>query len=71
MAHQTNVIQVGRNIQTADEPKDVIDPVCGMKVDRKTCRHMLFRPEDTFYFCSKECQQKFMSRGFKAPEKAA
>lgn len=71
MAHQTNVIQVGKEIQATDEPKDVNDPVCGMKVDRKSCRHMLFRPEDTYYFCSKECQQKFMSRGFASSQKAA
>ncbi|MFL5812101.1 MAG: YHS domain-containing protein [Bdellovibrionia bacterium] len=74
MAHQSNVIQVGKKIEDASETseaKDVIDPVCGMKVDRKSCRHMLFRPEDTYYFCSKDCQQKFMTRGFKPAQKAA
>jgi YHS domain-containing protein len=74
MAHQTNVTQVGKDFSSGNEPNEAanpIDPACGMKVDRKSCRHMLFRPENTYYFCSKECQQKFMSRGFKPSQKAA
>jgi YHS domain-containing protein len=69
MAHQTNIIQVGKSIQSSDQPAEVIDPVCGMKINRKECRHMLFRPDNTFYFCSRECEQKFMSRGFQAEQK--
>ena len=69
MAHQTNVTQVGKQFPTEEQPTQVMDPVCGMKLERKTARHMLFRPEETFYFCSRDCQQKFQSRGFKSPVK--
>ena len=43
-----------------DGPADsAIDPVCGMRVDRKTAKHILQRDGATFYFCCPSCLEKF------------
>lgn len=63
MAHRANVTQVGKNADQESQPEPVVDPICGMRIDRRTARHMLFRPEATYYFCSKECEQRFMHGG--------
>ncbi len=39
----------------------VTDPVCGSPLERKSARHVLFRENATFYFCSKDCQQRFLN----------
>jgi Cu+-exporting ATPase len=36
------------------------DPICGMNVDRATALHTDL-DEETFYFCSEHCRQKFLS----------
>jgi Cu+-exporting ATPase len=36
------------------------DPVCGLPVDEATAPH-LERDGETFYFCSTDCQQAFLS----------
>jgi Cu+-exporting ATPase len=36
------------------------DPVCGMTVDPKTALHQV-RDGETFYFCSEQCREKFLS----------
>ncbi len=36
------------------------DPICGMSVDETTALHAE-RDGKTFYFCSKHCQEKFLS----------
>jgi len=36
------------------------DPICGMAVDEATAIHTE-RDGKTFYFCSEQCQQKFLS----------
>lgn len=66
MAHRTNVNQVPAGFFNEDEPRETLpervnDPVCGMELERKTARHMLFRGETTYYFCSKDCQSRFGS----------
>jgi Cu+-exporting ATPase len=71
MAHQTNITQVEKEIPASEQSTEVTDPVCGMKLDRKRCRHMLFRDEGTYYFCSRDCEQKFMSRGFRPDQSKA
>lgn len=61
MAHRTNVTPVMRSFQAAQALSEVvIDPVCGKEIERKHSRHMVFRLETAYYFCSKECQQKFL-----------
>ena len=37
------------------------DPVCGMTVDAATAIHAE-REGETFYFCSDQCRQKFLSK---------
>lgn len=36
------------------------DPICGMSVDEATALHAN-RDGKTFYFCSDQCRQKFLS----------
>ena len=36
------------------------DPICGMTVDEATALHVE-RDGTTFYFCSDNCRQKFLS----------
>lgn len=44
------------------ETRSVIkDPICGMTVDEKTALHTE-RDGKTFYFCSDNCFQKFLSK---------
>ena len=37
------------------------DPVCGMTVDAATTPHHLVYNDDTYYFCSDHCLQRFQS----------
>ena len=46
---------------TMKESKSVTkDPICGMTVDEATALHVE-RDGKTFYFCSDNCRQKFLS----------
>ena len=62
MAHRVNVTPVQENISISeDEKKEMVrDPVCGMTIPRYDAKYMLFRGDETWYFCSKECQEKFI-----------
>jgi Cu+-exporting ATPase len=56
---------------TMKESKPVTkDPICGMTVDEATALHAE-RVGKTFYFCSDQCRQKFLSTpaGAKLEEK--
>jgi len=35
------------------------DPVCGMKVDRRTAKYKTEFEGETYYFCSRECMSTF------------
>lgn len=35
------------------------DPVCGMEVDEKDTEFMTHLEHETFYFCSRKCQESF------------
>lgn len=37
----------------------VTDPVCGMKVDPATSKHLFDRDGSTFHFCCAGCRTKF------------
>ncbi len=37
----------------------VKDPICGMDVEEKGAELMTHIEHETFYFCSKACQEKF------------
>ncbi len=37
----------------------VIDPVCGMKVDKRGAQHTLAHDSTTYYFCCRSCLDKF------------
>jgi P-type Cu+ transporter len=38
-----------------------IDPVCGMEVDERTTREKAMHEGTTYYFCSKDCKDAFLS----------
>ncbi len=47
---------------TRTDPRDpnvATDPVCGMRVDTRTARHVLNYKGQTFWFCREGCQQTF------------
>lgn len=35
------------------------DPICGMDVEEKGAEFMVHFEHETFYFCSKACQEEF------------
>lgn len=35
------------------------DPICGMDVEEKDAGFMVHIEHETFYFCSKACQERF------------
>ncbi len=41
-------------------PSATKDPICGMSVDEATALHAE-REGETFYFCSEQCRQKFLT----------
>ena len=41
------------------------DPVCGMQVDEKSAPAQTTYAGKTYYFCSKECEQKFTANPMK------
>jgi len=71
MAHQTDVHVVHQNFRADGSSVKVIDPMCGRVIDSKDSRHIVFRPDETHYFCSTQCKDKFLDPAFKAGKKAA
>ncbi len=61
MAHQTDVHVVHRDFEWKEPEEQVVDPVCGMKLERKEAKHVLFRGEEAVYFCSRECREKYLN----------
>src|SRR5687768_488221 len=45
---------------------EFIDPICGMTVDPATAAGSATRDGQTYYFCSKGCENKFVSQGVPA-----
>ena len=39
--------------------KEFIDPICGMKVDPETAAAKFESEDETVYFCSKGCFEKY------------
>ncbi len=35
------------------------DPVCGMMVNTRTAEYRSFRGDETYYFCSAGCKERF------------
>jgi YHS domain-containing protein len=71
MAHQTNVHTVHENFKSDNPTQKVVDPVCGMEMEEQASRHMVFRKEDVYFFCSRECKEKFIDPAFRTKKKAA
>jgi Cu+-exporting ATPase len=46
---------------SAEHGNLVTDPVCGMKVDKRTARHRYELGDTIYYFCSARCLEKFRS----------
>lgn len=61
MAHRSNITQVLFNVERSEHNPIVKDVMCGMEINRHTAKHMIFRPEQTYYFCSEECRDNFLS----------
>src|SRR5271167_2174716 len=38
-----------------------IDPICGMKVNSATAKHVTAHDGQNFYFCSTSCREKFLA----------
>ncbi len=61
MALMTNVTQVVvKTFRDKGAPKKVRDPNCGAELKREEARYMLFRPGQTYYFCSRECREEYL-----------
>lgn len=60
MAHRTNIIQVIKQLTTNRPQKTVLDPICKLKLNQRDSKHTVYHGEKTFYFCSKECKNKFV-----------
>lgn len=71
MAHQTNVHHVRESFKSANPAEKVVDPVCGKEMEEQACRHMLFRKEVVYFFCSNECKEKFIAPSFGRKKQAA
>jgi YHS domain-containing protein len=71
MAHQTDVHTVQQSFSSEDPSARVKDPVCGMELERRSVRHMVFRPDATHYFCSRACKEQFLSPRFGRQKTAA
>lgn len=57
-----NIVPMRSGIEaaTSDEGR-VIDPVCGMTVDRQTAKHRAEHAGHSYYFCSSGCRTKFVA----------
>ena len=51
----------GHHTTNAEASDTVKDPVCGMSVDPTTAKHRAQYQGATYYFCSENCQTKFMT----------
>jgi YHS domain-containing protein len=56
---EDNKTAVKVKIGAAQAPAQVVDPVCGMKIDPKTAAGSSTHAGKTYYFCSKEEKAKF------------
>ena len=65
MAHQTDVHTVHQSFKSENPSEKVIDPVCGMELERQNSKNMLFRGTDTIYFCSRQCEEKYLDPKYK------
>lgn len=61
MAHRSEITPVQADLRSERSTIKVNDPTCGMSLNPAEARHVLYRPEDTYYFCSKDCLQEFIS----------
>ena len=53
--------QTGHDHQThAEENGMVVDPVCGMKINKEDAKFTHVHNDKTYYFCSEECKDKFV-----------
>ncbi len=55
-SHQLPIVQPEKTGATDDT---VIDPVCGMQVDKATAKHKHTHSGTTYYFCCQSCEKKF------------
>ena len=62
MAHRTDVTQVHKNFQIRESSKMVVDPNCGRKISYKEAQSVLFREDQTLYFCSRTCREEYITQ---------
>src|SRR5215213_578517 len=58
MSHKLPIL-TGDDSPGSGQADVAIDPVCGMKVDKKSAKHTLMHEGHTVYFCSKSCKERF------------
>src|SRR3954451_23083548 len=58
MSHKLPILS-GDNAPGNGQADVAIDPVCGMKVEKKSAKHTLVHEGHTIYFCSKSCKERF------------
>jgi|GEM_PF-3772094 len=66
MAHQRDLHVVQQNFEGENPGEEVQDPVCGMTLERAASKHIVFRPSETIYFCSRECKDRFLSPTYRS-----
>ena len=60
MAHRTNLIQVSERLESPSNLEVSRDPICGVERKRRDFKTILFRRDQTVYFCSRECLNQFL-----------
>ena len=59
MAHRSDVVQVHMEFPKNEVTEGVVDPCCGMKMNRSEAKSVIFESEKRIYFCSRECREKY------------
>jgi YHS domain-containing protein len=65
MAHQTEVHVIHAEFKPENPAEKVTDPVCGTTVARHAAKHVVFRADQTVYFCSRACKERFLDPNWK------
>jgi YHS domain-containing protein len=59
MAHRSDVIQIPKDFSVEEHLEMTEDRCCGKKLTKKEARHVMFLEDDTLYFCTKDCLEKY------------
>lgn len=62
MAHRSDLVQVHRDFPLRESAEKALDPQCGKKLTHKEAQSVLFRKDETLYFCSRKCREDYQNR---------